>query len=247
MRSRFRLAYVAAAVLVLAAAIIASTSVASPSRDAVVAGAARPALTGMPAAPPCASLTTLSRPNTTINSAVDTPAGTIPPVPRTCRVHATVNTPGVTDQIGIDVWMPVEGVERPLPGCRRGRLQQREPELARRPGRRRILGWLHGRGHTGASSFTGSFALDSAGRLDWPLIQDFSYRALHDLAVVGKGVTAAFYGKRAKYSYWTGCSTVDARASRRRSGTRPTTTASSRRRRRSTGRSSSPPSSGPSS
>ena len=38
MRSRFRLAYVAAAVLVLAAAIIASTSVASPSRDAVVAG-----------------------------------------------------------------------------------------------------------------------------------------------------------------------------------------------------------------
>ena len=24
-------------------------------------------------------------------------------------MHATVNTPGVTDQIGIDVWMPVEG------------------------------------------------------------------------------------------------------------------------------------------
>jgi Tannase and feruloyl esterase len=59
----------------------------------------------------------------------------------------------------------------------------------------------------GVSSLTGSFALDGSGRLNWPLIEDFSYRALHDLAVVGKAVTAAYYGTAAHYSYWNGCST----------------------------------------
>jgi hypothetical protein len=48
---------------------------------------------------------------------VDTPAGSVPSpfggppaqVVETCRAHATVTTPGVNDQIGIDVWMPVSG------------------------------------------------------------------------------------------------------------------------------------------
>jgi hypothetical protein len=62
-------------------------------------------------------------------------------------------------------------------------------------------------GHTGISSFTGSFALDSSGRLNWTLIENFAHRALHDLAVVGKAVTAAYYGTAASYSYWNGCST----------------------------------------
>src|SRR5262249_58680401 len=53
----------------------------------------------------------------------------------------------------------------------------------------------------------GSLALNSSGRWNWPLIEDFSYRGLHDLAVVGKAVTAAFYGAAASFSYWNGCST----------------------------------------
>jgi hypothetical protein len=39
------------------------------------------------------------------------------------------------------------------------------------------------------------------------LIEDFAYRGVHDLAVVGKAVTAAYYGSRATFSYWNGCST----------------------------------------
>ena len=53
----------------------------------------------------------------------------------------------------------------------------------------------------------GSFALDSNGRLNRPLIEDFAFRGVHDLAVVGKAVTAAYYGARAKFAYWNGCST----------------------------------------
>src|SRR5262245_66200192 len=66
----------------------------------------------------CSTLTSLSLPNTTINSGVDTPAGEVPPpfpgfpstpVVATCRVHATVTTPGVNDTIGVDVWLPISG------------------------------------------------------------------------------------------------------------------------------------------
>ncbi|HEY0581705.1 MAG TPA: tannase/feruloyl esterase family alpha/beta hydrolase, partial [Chloroflexota bacterium] len=49
-------------------------------------------------------------------------------------------------------------------------------------------------GHTSQSPFAvldGSFALDSNGRLNRPLIEDFAFRGVHDLAVVGKAVTAA--------------------------------------------------------
>jgi feruloyl esterase len=192
------------------AAVIAGTSLASPSRQAAVAEKAHAAPSGTHAPASCASLTTLSLPNTTINSAVDTPAGTVPPgttVPRTCRVHATVNTPGTTDQIGIDVWMPVEGWNGRFRGIGGGGYSTGSPSSLAGPVAEGYSAGSTDGGHTGASSFTGSFALDSEGRLDWPLIQDFAYRALHDLAVVGKAVTAAFYGKRAKYSYWTGCST----------------------------------------
>ena len=55
--------------------------------------------------------------------------------------------------------------------------------------------------------FDGSFALDSTRRLNWTLIKDFAYRGVHDLAVVGKAVTAAYYGSMAAFSYWNGCST----------------------------------------
>jgi len=65
-------------------------------------------------------------------------------------------------------------------------------------------------GHTSQSPFAvldGSFALDSNGRLAWPLIEDFAYRGVHDAAIVGKAVTAAYYGSHARFSYFNGCST----------------------------------------
>ncbi len=100
---------------VLAALFVASTSIA----PAVALAAAVPTESGALAAPAsCASLTSLVLPNTTINSPAVVPAGVIPPplpflpatpVVETCRVHATVTTPGVNDHIGVDVWLPVSG------------------------------------------------------------------------------------------------------------------------------------------
>src|SRR5207253_2650603 len=97
---------------VTAAVAVASTFIAPSAQDFALASSA------LAAQDPCASLTSVSLPNTTINSAVNTPSGQIPPpfpgfpptpVVATCRVHATVTTPGAGDHIGVDVWMPVSG------------------------------------------------------------------------------------------------------------------------------------------
>jgi hypothetical protein len=206
----------AALIRVVAAVAVASMSMAPSAPAFGLAASARPASSALAPAATCASLTTLSLPNTTVNSAVDTPAGTVPPpfpglpptqVVETCRVHASVTTPGVGDQIGIDVWMPVSGWNGRFQGVGGGGYSTGNPASLAGPVDAGYSAAVTDGGHTGASSFTGSFALDSKGRLNWPLIEDFSYRALHDLAVVGKAVTAAYFGMQAKFSYWNGCST----------------------------------------
>jgi feruloyl esterase len=53
----------------------------------------------------------------------------------------------------------------------------------------------------------GSFALNSSGQLNWPLITDFASLGIHDMSVTGKAVTAAFYASKPRYSYFNGCST----------------------------------------
>jgi feruloyl esterase len=35
---------------------------------------------------------------------------------------------------------------------------------------------------------------------------DYGHRAVHEMAVTGKAITAAFYGSQARLSYFTGCS-----------------------------------------
>lgn len=51
------------------------------------------------------------------------------------------------------------------------------------------------------------FLLGADGRLDWKMLQDFAYRGIHEMTVVGKALTAGFYGRAPDYSYFTGCST----------------------------------------
>src|SRR5687767_1411633 len=59
-------------------------------------------------------------------------------------------------------------------------------------------------GHVGSD---GKFAMKSPGVPNTELQNDFAYRSVHLMAVVGKQVTQAFYDKAPEYSYWNGCST----------------------------------------
>ena len=167
----------------------------------------------------CIALASLSLPNTMINSAVGTPTGDIPPplpgfpptpVVATCRVHATVMTPGAGDHIGVDVWMPVSGWNGRFQGVGgSGFVANDFNEMAAAVDAGYSAAGTDA-GHTSQSpvpSLDGSFALDASGHLNRALIEDFAYRGVHDLAVVGKALSAAYYGAPANYAYWNGCST----------------------------------------
>src|SRR4029453_3138311 len=115
---RSRRPRVSAAIIPVVAALTVVSTMAAPAQASGRAAASPPGTVALAKTDSCADFTTLSLPNTVIDSAVHAPAGTVvppfpgvPPTPviETCRVHATVTTPGVNDQIGVDVWMPVNG------------------------------------------------------------------------------------------------------------------------------------------
>ena len=67
-------------------------------------------------------------------------------------------------------------------------------------------------GYATASNDTGHRANDAGGGGMFALghpekITDFAYRAMHETVVKAKLITAAFYGRGPKYSYYNGCST----------------------------------------
>jgi hypothetical protein len=51
-----------------------------------------------------------------------------------------------------------------------------------------------------------TFLRDAKGHLDWDELRNFAYRGVHDMTAAGKSVTAEFYGVKARYSYFSGCS-----------------------------------------
>jgi hypothetical protein len=59
-------------------------------------------------------------------------------------------------------------------------------------------------GHTGGS---GTFGMLEPGKPNVPLQVDFAYRSVHLMAVIGKQLVQAFYGRAPEYAYWNGCST----------------------------------------
>src|SRR5262249_32221904 len=60
---------------------------------------------------------------------------------------------------------------------------------------------------TGHAGNDGSFGMLSPGRPNTPLQIDFAYRSEHSMAVVGKQLARAFYGRAPTVAYWNGCST----------------------------------------
>jgi feruloyl esterase len=184
-----------AAVAVLASALV----------GFVPAAAATPPHDGASTAPvPCERLTSLPAPlrNTRITSASVTPADATNPA--TCRVHATVTHPPAGDTVNIDVWLPVSGWNGRFQGVGGGGYAGGSPQSLAAPVRQ---GYAAGSTDTGHAGGSGAFALDTNGRLNWQLIRDFAYLGIHEMTVVGKAVTAAYFGRRAHHTYWNGCST----------------------------------------
>jgi hypothetical protein len=199
-RSRLRTPRIAAAVIALVAtAMLTESAVAAPSQRQRQ-GAVRTAQA--PMAGSCDSLTALSLPNTVITSAAVAPAsGT---TPASCRVHAQVPHPPAGDTENIDVWLPHQRWNGRFQGVGGGGYAGGNPQFLALPVSQGYAAATTDTGHPGAS---GDFALDANGHLNWQLIRDNAYLGVHDMTVVGKAVTAAFYGHPAHHAYWNGCST----------------------------------------
>jgi hypothetical protein len=151
---------------------------------------------------PCEALTAQAIPNTIVISATLVPAsGTMP---ATCQVHATVTHPPTGDLENIDVWMPVSGWNGRFQGVGGGGYVGGFPQALAGPV---MQGYAAGSTDTGHVGGSGTFALNANGQLNWQLIKDFAFLGIHDMTVVGKAVTRAFYGRAPRYSYWNGCST----------------------------------------
>ena len=176
------------------------------------AALAQPATPAPDAAARCAALERLALPDTNIASAVlvpasparSTSAGQMPAHRSFCRVVARVRAAPGSD-IGVEVWLPTEG----------------------------WTGIFHGNGSGG---FGGTFALGYSGMAEGlrrgfatattdmgtapatPLEgdaligrprqwRDWGRLSTHVMTTTGKAITRAFYGREARRSYYTGCST----------------------------------------
>jgi feruloyl esterase len=174
------------------------------------------------AAATCESLSSLSLPHTTITAAEAVAAGAYTPaapaggkggkggggakggnqyanLPAFCRVAVT-SKPSSDSEIKIEYWLPVTAswngnMEANGNGGWTGSIT---PGTLATGVQRGYAAAMTDTGHDGGSA---TFALGHPEK-----VIDFGYRAVHEMAVTGKAVITAFYGRAPKHSYWNGCS-----------------------------------------
>jgi feruloyl esterase len=171
------------------------------------------------AATTCESLSSLKVANTTITAAQTVPAGGFVPaggpadggpgfdykkLPAFCRVQGVI-APSADSHIEFEVWMPDP---KGTPGWN-GRY-----EGLGNGGFAGTIGYSGmadavANGYAASGTDTGhkGNALNATWALNHPeKITDFGYRAIHNTAENAKAIIAAFYGNRARHSYFSSCS-----------------------------------------
>ncbi|MDR1727848.1 MAG: tannase/feruloyl esterase family alpha/beta hydrolase [Acidobacteriota bacterium] len=168
------------------------------------------------AATACGDLRSLSDPGMRVAAAELVPAGSPAPtafpaapagkaatsattLPAYCRV-AAVLTPSADSHIEMELWLPTETWNGKFQAVGGG-------------------GWAGGlslpamatalgEGYATASNDTGHKGGDALFGIGHPeKVVDYAYRAVHEMTVRSKSLIEAFYGEKARLSYWNGCST----------------------------------------
>jgi feruloyl esterase len=137
-------------------------------------------------------------PNTTIDSA------TVDPTDGACHVTATVTHPPSGDRVRVFIALPMKGWNGRFQGTGGGGFVGGSSATLRGP---LHMGYAAGATDTGHPGFTGSFALNTNGTLNWQAIADNAYLGIHEMTLVGQALAKAFYGKSPRYSYFVGGST----------------------------------------
>lgn len=138
----------------------------------------------------------VSLPNTTIDS--------VTADMNVCRVTLTVTHPPATDRVKIWVALPMKNWNGRLLGQGGMGFAGGVEFFTLIPAASGFVTVATDGGHD--ASVAGAFAMTADGRVDWQSLRDFSYLAVHDMTVIAKALTEAFYGKPARYSYFCGLS-----------------------------------------
>ena len=127
-----------------------------------------------------------------------------------CYVVVTITHPGTGDRVNNYITLPLTGWNGRFQGIGGGGYAAGTISAT---ANQTALGYSAGTtdaGHdTSAAAVqdASSWALLSPGNINQNLLLDFARRSLHDMTVIGQEVSASFYGRPVKYSYWNGCST----------------------------------------
>jgi hypothetical protein len=155
------------------------------------------------AATACLDLASLTLPETiTITAELDSDGSAAGQsnLPEFCRVALTV-----APQIKIEVWLPTATYNDRFQAVGGGGYAG-SISFGAMAGALRT-GYATASTDTGHTGFSGAFALNPDGTLNWQLIEDFASRSLFQLTEKSRTLVDAFYGQPATYSYWNGCST----------------------------------------
>jgi feruloyl esterase len=147
----------------------------------------------------CESMRSVSIPDIKID------ATTVDALDGSCRVTASVTHPPAEDRVRVFVALPQSSWNGRFRGTGGGGFWGGTEMSLRSPVSRGYVTAATDTGHQGGS---GSFALNANGRLNWQDIRDNAYLGIHDMTVVGKALTVAYYGKAPRYSYFVGSSTA---------------------------------------
>ncbi|QRM35755.1 tannase/feruloyl esterase family alpha/beta hydrolase [Microvirga sp. VF16] len=160
------------------------------------------------AAEPCEDLKVLSLANTTLEAVEPvaagayTPPGTTSPIsnlPAFYRVRG-VTSPVPGSKIGFEVWLPQTGWNGKLQMFGNGGYSSAIPYSD--------LGALLRTGYATVGTDTGHTGDDPDFAIGKPeSIIDWGHRAVHESVTKAKVITSVFYGRPARYSYFSGCST----------------------------------------
>jgi feruloyl esterase len=159
----------------------------------------KPAIANAKPVRSCESLAMVALPNTTIESAALDPNDSA-----ICRVTAVITHPPAGDKIKIWIAIPTSNWNGRFLGNGGGGFSGGS---AAGVNQGVALGYASGATDTGHDGGSGSFGLDTNGRLNWQSIRDNAHVGIHEMTVTGKALTQAMYGAAPKYSYFNGCST----------------------------------------
>ncbi|MFI2301162.1 tannase/feruloyl esterase family alpha/beta hydrolase [Actinacidiphila glaucinigra] len=132
--------------------------------------------------------------------------GEVTGVPAFCKVTVTLTHPGEDDHATVSTWLPEKGWNGRFQGLGGSAYLAGDNGVG--------MGTAVKNGYAATTTDAGvgdaldvSWALNSEGQVNTAPLKNFASRSQHEAAVVGKEVVDAVYGKRAAYSYFTGCST----------------------------------------